>query len=351
MHLWISAGELSGDQRAAELFRARPDRLADIAAFGITGPNLAAAGVESVGTIDRFSAMGLGEVMRLLPRAIRLLTRADRACRKRRPAAAILVDFGAWHMQLGQRLRRQQIPVFHLAPPKLWAWGTWRARTLQRSADAVGVLFPFEVPFYERLGLEVVHVGHPAAAHHVVRGDASRLLLLPGSRPAEVAAHLPIMLKATEKLATRAGLRRTLCLPPNVQPPQPLPGDVELRRVHGPEAFGDGAIAVAASGTVNIELAALGIPFVACYRMAETTFRVGMPLVRVRWLNPVNLSAGNLVVEELVQDAMTALNLERALSRTWERRAAISTELEHVAASLRRPDGLAACWEVLSRWL
>jgi lipid-A-disaccharide synthase len=337
--LWISAGETSGDQRAAEFLTALSAER-EAPAFGIAGPQLRAAGVEPVLYSEDLGVMGIAEVLQSLPRTLAALAKATEACRRRRPALAVLVDYGEFHMRLGVRLRRLGIPVFHLAPPKLWAWGAWRTRRLLASADAVGVLFPFEAAFYRDRGIRAVHVGHPIGA--LTHGEAAAgdtLLLLPGSRPGEWRRHLDLVVAAAAVLRARLPLHPVLGRAPGM-PHTPLPEWLAVRDVRGPAGFRDGALALAASGTVNLELAALGVPQVVFYRTHPLTAAIGRRLVRLPYVNPLNINAGRDVVPELLQEAATVDALVAAAEDVWHRRQTVAAESRRVLATLDRPAGL-----------
>lgn len=337
--LWISAGETSGDQRAAEFLAAlaahRP-----ATPFGIAGPRLRAAGVEAVLKAEDLGVMGIAEVLRSLPRTLAALATAVAECRRRRPALAVLVDYGEFHMRLGARLRRLGIPVFHLAPPKLWAWGAWRVGRLRQSVDAVGVLFPFESAFYEERGIQALHVGHPVGALAAgPAADGNALLLLPGSRGSEWRRHLDLVVAAADRLRRELPLRPVLGRAPGM-PDVVLPDWLTIRDVHGPDAFRDAALALAASGTVNLELGALGVPQVVFYRTHAVTAAIGRRLVRLPFVNPLNINAGRAVVPELLQEAASVDALVAAAQDVWSRRTEVADHSRRVLATLHRPTGL-----------
>lgn len=337
--LWISAGETSGDQRAGE-FLAALRAVRDTPAFGIAGPRMRAAGVEAVVESEALQVMGIAEVLRSIPALRRVLMTSVAACTARRPALAVLVDYGEFHMRLGAQLRARGIPVFHLAPPKLWAWGAWRTRRLKKSADAVGVLFPFEQAFYEARSIRAVHVGHPAGALTLdAPATGNALLLLPGSRRSEWNAHLPLLVEAADRLRGPLGLRPVLGRAPGMPAFTP-PSWLELRDIASPTDFSDAALALAASGTVNLELGAQAIPQVVVYRVHPLTAAIGRRLVRLPYVNPLDLCAGRELVPELLQEAASVDRLTAAAEAVWARRSEIGTESRRVVAGLHRPDGL-----------
>lgn len=343
--LWISVGEPSGDQRGAELIEVLRQHWQG-PMFGIPGPALRRLDVEAIAPMEDLRSIGIAEVAGSLGRTLATLRGAVTACRQRQPAVAILVDYGEFHMRLGKQLRALNIPVFHLAPPKIWAWGHWRIRRLQQSADAVGVLFPFERTFYERYEIPAVEVGHPVAElldQPPGRGD--ELWLLPGSRPSEWRRHVDLMVAAADRLRDRLPLRPILGRAPGLGYRPSLPAWLEVRDVTGATDFAHAGLALAASGTVNLELAALGIPQVVVYRTHPLTGLIGLLLVRLPWINPLNLCADEAVVPELLLHRARPRTVADAAESVWSRRDEVRNRSRETVRTLRRPQGLQAAAE------
>jgi len=351
--IWISAAEPSGDRLAASLLDALNAQI-QVAAGGIAGPCLRARGVTPVGDINALSVMGLTDPLVRLAGIRRLFQRAVTWTQMQRPAAAVLVDGGEFHLRLGRQLRRHGVPVFFLAPPKLWAWGRGRIRRLRQAANAVGVLFPFEAPFYRARGLATTFVGHPAAALTPRKtAPPARLWLLPGSRPAEVRRHLPLMVAAAQRIADQLGLQPTVGRVEHLDAGhyRGVPAAWPVQILHVPEDLASGQLALAASGTVNLELAALGIPHVVVYRMHPLGFRLARQLVDLPWANPVNLVADADVVVERLQNAATPARIAQDLWATWQVRTQQMQRLADVAAALVAPHGYANAVAQIRSWL
>ncbi len=343
LRIWISAGETSGDERGSEFLTALTE-MSDYDAIGIAGPRLRAQGVQTIRRMEDLQGFGIAEVIRHIPGTFRILQQSVRTCKRERPDAAVLVDYGEFHMRLGRQLRRLGIPVLHIAPPKLWAWADWRVRRLARSADLLGVLFPFEKTWYERRGFDVVAIGHPVCRllETPANDDADRLLILPGSRPSELDRHLGLFIQSAVGVADQLGLRPVLCVAPGMelrarQVPEPT---IEIRNVNNCESYRDGALALAASGTVNLELAAMGVPQVVCYRTSSLTYLAGNALVGLNWINPVNINAGRPVIPELLQKQANVGQIQQALQMVFSDRDSRIAAARSVVASLARPDGM-----------
>jgi len=354
MNLLISAGEASGDLHAARLLAALKRARPDLTAFGMGGERLEAAGLERVVASEELSVVGISEVVEKLPALRRALGRLGAEARRRRPDAAILVDFPDFHVLLARRLRRAGVPIVDYVPPQVWAWRRWRARAIARRARRIITLFGFETEIYRRLGGDAVWAGHPlvddvreglAAPSPLPPKTRRRLVLLPGSRSAELERHWPAMAEAAERLARRFDLEVVAVRAPHL--PESVLGGAEGRGIavattglHPLLASAD--LAFVASGTATLEAALCGAPMVVVYKTSTLTYAVARALVRLDHVSLVNIVAGREVVPELLQGRLTAGELERAgeaILVSPERAATMRAGLARVAAALGPPGG------------
>ena len=324
MNLLISAGEASGDMHAARLLAALRRARPDLTAFGMGGERLEAAGLERVVASEELSVVGISEVFEKLPALRRALGRLGAEAQRRRPDAAILVDFPDFHVLLARRLRRAGVPIVDYVPPQVWAWRRWRARAIARRARRIITLFGFETEIYRRLGGDAVWAGHPlvddvreglAAPSPLPPKTRRRLVLLPGSRSAELERHWPAMAEAAERLARRFDLEVVAVRAPHL-PESVLEGAqrrgiaVATAGLHPLLASAD--LAFVASGTATLEAALCNAPMVVVYKTSALTYLVARSLVQLDHVSLVNIVAGQEVVPELLQGRLTADELERA---------------------------------------
>jgi len=354
MNLLISAGEASGDLHAARLLAALKRARPDLTAFGMGGERLEAAGLERVVASEELSVVGISEVVEKLPALRRALGRLGAEARRRRPDAAILVDFPDFHVLLARRLRRAGVPIVDYVPPQVWAWRRWRARAIARRARRIITLFGFETEIYRRLGGDAVWAGHPlvddvreglAAPSPLPPKTRRRLVLLPGSRSAELERHWPAMSDAAERLARRFDLEVVAVRAPHL--PESVLDGAERRGIavattglHPLLASAD--LAFVASGTATLEAALCGAPMVVVYKTSTLTYAVARALVRLDHVSLVNIVAGREVVPELLQGRLTAGELERAgeaILASPDRAATMRAGLARVAAALGPPGG------------
>lgn len=351
LNLLISAGEASGDLHGARLLAALKRKRPDLAAFGMGGERLENEGLDRVVGSEELSVVGVFEVFEKLPVLSKALSRMTEAARMRRPDAAILIDFPDFHGLLARRLHRAGVPLLYYVSPQVWAWRAGRARSIARLARRIVTLFPFEAEIYRRLGADAVCAGHPLVddvrealeSDPAPRGKRGRIVLLPGSRVAEVRNHWEPMLEAGLALGKRFGLDVVALRAPGL--PDELFAGATDRGVpvvasgrHGELASAD--LAFVASGTATLEAALCGTPMVVVYRTAAATYAIARALVRLRWISLVNIVAGEEVVAELLQDDVNAARLERegaALLGSPERLARMKASLARVAGELGPP--------------
>jgi lipid-A-disaccharide synthase len=283
-------------------------------------------------------------VLEKLPALARAGSELVRSARRERPDAAILIDFPDFHGLLAGRLRRLNIPLIYYVSPQVWAWRRGRARAIARRARRIITLFPFEAEIYRRLGADAVWAGHPLVdeVREGLRepsprllGKRRRLLLLPGSRTAELKRHWPPMAEAAARLARRLDLDliavRAAGLPEDLFAGAAEKGiTIATSGMHALLATAD--LAFVASGTATLEAALCGAPMIVVYKTSAASFAVARLLVRVPWISLVNIVAEEAVVPELLQDDVSADRLE--------------TE---GAALLESPDRLARMREGLAR--
>lgn len=353
MQMLISAGEASGDNYGAQLIQAFQQLSSGKKFFGMGGERMRAARCEILVNAGEVAVVGLTEVITHLPRIRQKFNTLVAEARKRRPDAAVLIDFPDFNLRLARKLHQLGIPVFYFISPQVWAWRSGRVKQIQKYVRKMIVIFPFEQEFYKRHGVEVSYVGHPlayAAEPSISRTDfADRygldpakqwIALLPGSRKKEVQMNLPPMLEAARQL----GNAHEYVLPVA----STLEGDWLRRQFHsaGVEiklsvnsrlTVKHSRAAVVASGTATVEAALAGTPFLVVYRLAPLTWLFGRPLVKLDTFAMANLIAGRKIVTELIQNEFTGANVVReliAILPDGPRRQQMLADLKEVQAKL-----------------
>lgn len=217
-HIWINAGELSGDMQAAALLNALREREPDLKATGMGGPNLARAGQKNLFRVEALSVMGIAEVLTALPRALRMLAHIKKELAALRPDAVVLVDAPEFNFRVAKIAHGLGIPVYYFIPPKIWAWRTGRVRFLQRYVRRLFCILPFEPEFYARYGVAVDYVGNPLVDMvkwpelEPIAPVKGRIGLMPGSRRKEIESLLPRFGEAARLLLRQGRDVRFHCL-------------------------------------------------------------------------------------------------------------------------------------------
>ncbi len=320
--LLLSAGEASGDMYAARLARALQSRL-DVQLFGMGGPQMRAAGVETVTDYSEVAVVGITEIVRHLPSLLRAMNRIVAEAEARRPALAILTDFPGFHLRLARKLQPRAIRNVYYICPQFWAWRPWRVNLIRRRFAKALCIFPFEEKFFRNAGVPTEFIGHPLVGEvnatkdrktfcQEQRIDPARTIvtILPGSRAGELAHHLPVLKETCARIHARkpsqfivaAAHAKDVALLESG-----WPSGTAVRVVEG-ETYNALAVADAAivsSGTATVEAALLNAPMVVVYRVSPLTATLAKPLVRTPYFAMVNLIADKLVVPELVQDDFT----------------------------------------------
>lgn len=363
MRILISAGEASGDLYASKLVEAIRARHPEAEFFGCAGPRMQTAGVRAVVDTRSLAVVGIVEVAGHLPRIWGEFQKLIRAARAERPDVAILTDAPDFHLRVARRLRRQKIPIVYLIAPQAWAWREGRIRTIRATVSRLLCIFPFEEEFFAKRGVPTTYIGHPLAV--VVKPSMSReefdsrfgfapservLALLPGSRHGEVARHLQMVIAAAEAIRRKHSVNPVLALPPGFGASAADAPGIKVIEGHTWDVLARSELALAASGTVTIEAALLGIPMVTFYRVNQLSWILGRWLVKAPFLTMVNLIAGRRVVPELIQYEMTADRIAEEACRLLENPSyvtAMKAGLAEVAARLktdRDPMETAAEW-------
>jgi lipid-A-disaccharide synthase len=336
LSVFVIATEESGDRLGGGLLRALRERC-DVTFAGIGGGDMAAAGAPSLFPIEPLSIMGFAAVPRLLPLFLRRIREATAAVIAARPDVLVIVDSPSFTHRVARRVRRAapDIPIIDYVSPQVWAWRSGRARAMRSFVDHVLAILPFEPAVHARLGgPPCTYVGHPLAERvadlrpneaekHRRSADPPLLLVLPGSRQGEIKRLLDPFAAAVELLLRQIG-RCELVLPtfPHLADAisrQTASWPTRPRIVCDPAAkyaaFRQARAALAASGTVTLELALAGVPTVAAYRVTPWEAAIARRVVKTPSVILANLVLGENVVPELLQEDCVPAALADALVR------------------------------------
>jgi lipid-A-disaccharide synthase len=356
----LVAGEASGDTLGAALIAALRDRLPDARFCGVAGPKMRGAGCEAWADAEELAVMGLTEIVRHLPRLLRLRRRLEQRFLFERPAVFIGIDAPEFNLRLERALKSRGLRTVQYVSPQVWAWRQGRVRTMHQSCDLVLCLLPFETDFYGAHGVPARFVGHPLADQiplEIDRAAARRALgldtgsavvaLLPGSRVGEASRLAEDFIGAARWLAARRpGIR--FVAPMATARVRAVFEAARARVAQSPEidildgraqlALGAADAVLVASGTATLETLLCRRPMVVAYRLGGLTAfmlrRLG--LVKVAHFSQPNLLLGRGAVPEFFQEAVRPESLGAALLTQLDDSPARSSLLAEFADVHRR---------------
>ncbi|HEX3882538.1 MAG TPA: lipid-A-disaccharide synthase [Stellaceae bacterium] len=336
--IFIITGEPSGDAIGGALIGALKERTGGrVRVAGIGGERMAEEGLRSLVPLADLAVAGVAEVLPRAPLILRHVRETVAAIQAARPDAVVTIDSSGFTWRIAHRLRNagETLPLIHYVAPMVWAWRANRARRVARWYDHLLTLLPFEPPYFEREGLRSTCVGHPIVdskagagdgarfrAAHGIAGDTLVLSILPGSRAGEVRRLIPVFGAALRLLEGMVGPFRVVV--PTVENVavaveagiRGWPGDPIV--VRGTEAKYDGfaasRAALAASGSVALELAMARVPMAVAYRLTPATEFLLARVLRVRQVNLINLMLDRSLVPELVRYDCTPAKLAAAVA-------------------------------------
>ena len=370
----IAAGEASGDALAATLIDAVRARIPNARFVGIAGPKMLTAGCEAWHPLEALSVRGITEVVARLPEILAIRRALTRRLLAERVPMFVGVDAPDFNLALERKLKRRGVRTIHFVSPSVWAWRRGRVATIDRAADRILALFPFEPPIYEKAGVPVTFVGHPLAQEAATlasKREAREQLklgiaqpvfaLLPGSRMTELEMHEDLVLQTAAALhAARPDARFLVPLATRATRERfdaaryrlgldNLP--MTLLYGHATDALRAADVGVVASGTATLEAAIARCPHVIFYRVSAVTAQVVARRLLVPWVGLPNVLAGKFVVPELLQEAATVGNLSQAALNLYDdtvTRRRLEALFADFAKSLRADTGVLAAEAVAS---
>lgn len=352
MKIWIIAGESSGDLYGARISRELKQLDSSIEISGMGGLEMQKEGLDLLVDSTELGVVGLIEVLKQYPtfkRVFKLLV--DEAARQK-PDAVVLIDYPGFNLRYAKKLYELGIPVIYYVSPQVWAWGKKRIPVIARLVTKMMVIFPFETETYKGTDLDVEFVGHPLAeilseTPAPEKREDNTVLLLPGSRFSEINRLLKPMVASAEKLKSqnpnlnfviptpREHIRNRINLLLNKFAARPEDFTVECGNTA--EWMRKASAGMAASGTVTVQAAILGLPLISCYKLNPLTFMMAKLLVNIDFFTMPNVIAKKEVYQEFLQGDVRPEILAPALQKILpggERRAEVEKGMAEVVEKL-----------------
>ena len=354
--IFICTTDHSGDFHGALLAAALKKEDPQVELCGVGGGLMAGQGVRLLFNPVSHAVVGFFEIMRSLPTWRKFLDRATEGVFQEEPEKVILIDSPSFNLRLLRRFKddRKQRVIYYISP-QVWAWGSGRVKEIAASCERVLVIFPFEENIYRKAGVPVSFVGHPfldtvkpllnhsdSFKYFGLSPEKPVVLLLPGSRLSEVKAIFPVMAKVAGRLM-RDNSIQVAAYPASPEISREISGIPGIKIITGGDKyslFSIATLALAASGSVTLELALLSVPYALLYRLSRLTYLVLRPMVRVPYAGITNLLAGKRVVPEFIQAHCRSeriVPVVRELLEDEQRRNLMKEEFARVRNMLGQP--------------
>lgn len=291
-----------------------------------------AQGLEEVLPLSDFSVMGIFENLGKTYRLYKHLRFLKNLIETEKPDLLITLDFPGFNFRLGKLLKGSGVKHMHYVGPTVWAWRPWRAKKIAQFLEHLCVLFPFEPPYFEKYGLKTTFVGHPLMEEPLASGDADRfrktfnidpnrevVLFLPGSRGGELAHLLPVYQEVSHQLKAK-GKKVHIVIPTlksiqNKIPTEGWGGPISFvtEAEDKQDAYAAARVALAASGTIALELALARVPMIIAYKANPLTIWLVRKLVKVKHACMVNILLDKAVIPEFLQEDCAPQKLTREI--------------------------------------
>ena len=324
----IIAGEASGDLHGAGVVRELKQINPTMDIYGVGGDTMKREGMSLVYDIRELGFMGFVEVIKHIP-FIKTMERAlEQVVKYKKPDVLLLIDYPGFNLRFAAIAKRYGVKIMYYISPQVWAWHKSRVKKMRGLIDKMLVIFPFEVDFYKREGIDAEFVGHPlmeVLASRLDRAgfckryeiDETRgiIALFPGSRLQEVENIFPNMLEAAKTVAAQKNMEVVVGIAPTLDEKYFRTlfkvNGIHLVKGASYELMQHASFAYVTSGTATLETACFATPMVVVYRSSWLTYLIGRLLVRVKNIGLVNIVAGKRIVPELVQHKASRRNLTR----------------------------------------
>lgn len=343
MKIFVSTGEVSGDLHLSYLVREARELDRDVEFYGIAGKHSKSAGVNIIQDIDELAIMGFTEAIKKYSYLKKKAEEYLDFIKKENIKKVIMVDYGGFNLKFLELLKKniEDIEVFYYIPPKLWIWGEKRIDKL-KLADHIMVIFPWEVDFYKKHNVDAIYYGNPFTERYKeLKREGDKVLLLPGSRKQEIKSLIPDFIDLVKKnpkekyllkLSSKDHLKwidEDISKLSNLE----ICYDISLN-----SSVKESKIAIAASGTVTLELALLGIPTIVVYKTNFINYFIAKYILKVGFVSLPNLTLNEEVFPELLQKRCNSVEIEKSMKTILENIDSVQEKIQRIREKLSGVD-------------
>jgi lipid-A-disaccharide synthase len=334
--IMIVAGEASGDLLGAALVSELKKKYPQAEFCGVAGPKMLSAGATTIEPMETLSVGGIVEVLKHLPKLLKLRKRLLQSSIASRPDLFIGIDAPDFNIGLAVRIKKTGIPTVHYVSPSIWAWRPERIKKIKAAVNHILLLLPFEKAIYDKAGVPATYVGHPLADQMPIdvkletyrellniRADAQVVAILPGSRQREVEALAPLFIQTAIELAENKP--NLIFLVPFVTRETRLIFEREmwlhnaqnlgwrLMFGHSHDAMSAADVVLLASGTAALEAMLAKRPTVVAYRVSNLTYKIVKRKYLLPFVSLPNIISNRFLVPEFLQQEASSENLALAI--------------------------------------
>lgn len=325
----VVAAENSAENYGVQVIREFKRLYPAVHFLGVGGDRFLEEGVDVVIHNRELAIVGIFEILSSIRKIHGYMKDLLRLAVEQNIDGVLLIDYPDFNLRLARKLKKAGIPVYYYISPTVWAWRYSRVKLIRKVVTHQFIIFPFEIPIFEKEKIPFTYTGHPLVPtikevkdRVVVRSQCDvqegevMVVMLPGSRHSEIHTLLPVMIKSMEILSDRYKLKIFLIRANNIEGELieeflkqfSLPVTI-VPQGEGHDVIGASDVAVTTCGTSNLELALLGVPFVAAYAVSPLSYFFGKPFVKIDRYSIVNILSGKPVISELIQKNLTPANM------------------------------------------
>ena len=321
----IVAGEESGDMYASKIINDFSKK-ENLKFYAMGSSKIKKTKAKLLVDSSKLSVVGFFEILKIYPKLLKSLNIMKRSIDEIKPDLLILIDYQEFNMKLAKYAKLNNIKVLFYISPQVWAWRENRLKNIKNCIDEMAVIFPFEEKYYKNLGVSSHYVGHPLVKDEIYKKnyskDKNNIGFFPGSRLSEVNNHLPIINKVIESMHKK-NLKEKFLISRSSNIDMKIYAKYFSNKKYVSIVTNENIyktidmckIAVAASGTITLQIALKKIPMCVFYKLSDATYFIVKFLVKTKFISLVNIILNKKVIEEYIQGAASAKNIENEIEK------------------------------------
>lgn len=334
----LVAGEESGDMYAKNIIN-NLSKHNHIKFYGMGSTHMHDTKAEIIVNSSELSVIGFIEIFKIYPKLKSALNKMKNSITTIKPDLLVLIDYQEFNMKLARYAKRNGIKVLFYISPQVWAWRENRIKNIKKSVDEMAVIFPFEKNYYNKLGVNATYVGHPLVENNLYKkkyhNNYKYIGFFPGSRLNEVKKHIPIIKSVIEKYHKKYPLEKFLIsCSSNINedffrknfPEKNYIKFISNKNIY--ETIDMCKVAVAASGTITLQIALKKIPMCVFYKLSNLTYFIARFLVKIKYISLVNIVLNKNAIKEFIQYNASCDNLVSEIENLTNKKNYISKILD-----------------------